>query len=135
MHKFLKLAYEHAKAHPYDPSLEYNLCAVIVRGGKVLSIGYNRRGWNGLSEFYKAQDHACTIHAEIDAIVSKRKKIRFEGAKVYVARVRADGTVGNAKPCEMCQHVLFNYGVKKAYFTIGEFPFIDSMRVVNPATL
>jgi len=123
MHKFFKLAYEQAKAHPYVPSLEYNLCAVIVRGGKVLSIGFNRRGWNGLSEFYKAQDHACTIHAEIDAIVSKRKKIRFEGAKVYVARVRADGTVGNARPCPMCQAVLTAYGIKKALYTLSSVEY------------
>lgn len=100
-----------------------------------MSIGFNHRGWNALSEFYKIQGHASTVHAEIDAILLKRKKLRFEGAKIYVARVRSDGTVGNAKPCEMCQHVLFNYGIKKAYFTTNAFPFIDVMRVVNPATL
>lgn len=135
MHKFLKLAFEEAKSHPYDRTLEYNLCAVIASGGKVMSIGFNHRGWNGLSEFYKVQGHASTVHAEIDAILLKRKKIRFEGAKIYVARVRSDGTVGNARPCEMCQHVLFNYGIKKAYFTTDTFPFIDVMRVVNPANL
>lgn len=133
MHKFLKLAYELAKAHPFDPTLEYNLCAVIVRGGKVLSVGYNSRGWNGLTEHYKIKDHTCTIHAEVDAIMGQRRKIRFEGAKVYVVRIKSDGTVGNAKPCEMCQHVLFNYGFKKAYYTTEEFPFIGCIRVKNPA--
>lgn len=119
MHKFLKLAFAAAKVHTYDPSLEFNLCAVLVRGGNILSVGFNHRGWNALSEFYRAQDHACTIHAEVSAISLKRKKIRFEGTKVYVARIRADGTMGLAKPCEMCEEVLRAYGVKKAIYTIN----------------
>lgn len=135
MHKFLTLAYEQAKLHPYDPSLEYNLCAVIVRGGKVLSIGFNRRGWNGLSEHYRTKEHVCTVHAEVDAILQKRRKVRFEGAKVYVARIRTDGSVGNAHPCEMCQDVLFHYGVKKAHYTTEEPPYGNSFRVVKPSSL
>lgn len=132
MHKFLKLACENAKSHQYDPSLEYNLCAVIVKGGKVLSTGFNSRGWNGLTEHYKVTDHCATVHAEIAAILLNRKKIRFEGAKVYVARIKSNGTVGNAMPCEMCRKVLSSYGVKRAFFTIEDSPFMDSIRVKIP---
>ena len=79
------------------------------------------------------KDYACTIHAEIDAIMSGRKKIRFEGSKIYVVRVKSDGTVGNAKPCEMCEHVLFNYGIKRVYHTTDEFPYVGSFKLKNPA--
>lgn len=133
MTKHLRYAFDLIREHEFDPSLEYNLCAVIVRGGRILSVGYNSRGWNPLSEHYRTADHACNIHAEVAAIISKRKKIRFEGSKIYVVRIKSDGTVGNAKPCEMCQHVLFNYGVKRAFYTTDDFPFVDSFKVKNPA--
>lgn len=120
MHRFLRLALSLAKNHQYDPSLEFNLCAVIVRGGKVLSVGYNHRYWNGLTEHYKTTDHCCTTHAEIDAILLKRKKVRFEGAKIYVLRLKANGTVGHAKPCEMCEKVLRAYGFKRMTYTIAD---------------
>lgn len=133
MLRHLRYAYDLARNHQFDPSLEFNLCAVIVRGGRVLSTGFNSRGWNPLSEHYRMNDYACTIHAEVDAIMSGRKKIRFEGSKVYVVRVKSDGTVGNAKPCEMCQHVLFNYGIKRVYHTTDEFPYVGSFKLKNPA--
>lgn len=135
MLKHLRYAYEQAKDHEFDPYLEYNLCAVIVRGGNVLSVGFNRQGWNPLSEFYRVEKRACNIHAEIDAITSKRNRVRFEDSKIYIVRLKRNGSVGSAKPCEMCQHVLYNYGIKRAYYTIDDFPFMDSMKVVNPASV
>lgn len=129
MHRFLRLAYDLGNAHQFDPSLDFKHCAVIVRGGKILSVGYNRRGWNGLSEHYRANDYSCTVHAEADAIISKRRKIRFEGAKIYVVRLKAFGLVGNSKPCVMCSQMLKSYGFKRVHYTTDEFPFIDSYRL------
>jgi deoxycytidylate deaminase len=86
-----------------------------------------------LTEHYRVKKHNCNIHAEIDAIASKRNRVRFEGAKIYIVRLKAGGAVGNAMPCEMCQHVLFNYGIKRAYYTTSEFPFVGSMKLKNPA--
>lgn len=42
------------------------------------------------------------------------------GAIVYVARVRADGSFGNAKPCANCEKVLRQKGVKKIYYSLGD---------------
>lgn len=133
MHKFLRAAFDLAKAHKYDKYLEHNHCAIIAKGGKILAVGYNYHGSNPLTEYYKVCEHTCTVHAEIDAIVSKRKKVRFEGAKVYVVRIKSDGSVAMSKPCEMCQHVLYNYGIKRAHFTTDEFPFVGKMKIDNPA--
>lgn len=135
MHKFLRAAFDLAKNHTFDPFLEHNHCAIIAKGGKILSIGYNYHGSNPLTEYYKIKGHTCTVHAEIDAIVSKRKKVRFEGAKIYVVRVKSDGSVAMSKPCEMCQHILYNYGIKRAYYSTGEFPFVGKMKIDNPAKI
>lgn len=118
--KFLKLAFDLAKSYNFDKSMDYYHCAVIARGGKVLSIGYNSRKRNSIVEQYKVQEHTCTIHAEIAAILAKRKKIRFEGSKIYVVRIKSNGTVGMSKPCEMCELVLEAYGIKRAIYTVSE---------------
>lgn len=42
------------------------------------------------------------------------------GAVVYVARIRADGSFGSAKPCANCEKVLRQKGVKKVYYSLGD---------------
>lgn len=133
MNKYLKIAKNCAITHDYAPSLEYNLCAVIVRGGAILSIGYNKRMVNGLTEFYKIEDHVISTHAEVDAVLKARRKIDLTGSKIYVLRIRkGDGEIANAKPCEMCQHILFNYGIKKAIYTVDPYTS-KKMKILNPA--
>jgi deoxycytidylate deaminase len=99
--------------------LEYNLAAVLVSGGRILSIGYNKAGHRGLVEAYKHHPWA-NIHAEVDAVLQVRRKIDLTGSKIYVARSRDDGSVGHARPCDMCQAILKAYGIKRAYYTIDE---------------
>lgn len=125
MPKFLRIAKTLAKAHEFDPSLEYQLCAVIVKGGKILSIGFNSRNFNSLSERYKDKNsnHCCTTHSEIDAVLNKRKKIDFNGSKIFVVRMKAYDGVGLARPCSLCREVLKAYGIKKAIYTIENDEF------------
>lgn len=106
-------------SHEFNPTLEYNLCSIIVRGGKVLSVGFNKRLCNSFTHHYKVTEHCATTHAEMDAILRQRKKIRFDGAKIYTVRIRADGSVANSRPCPMCTEVLTAYGIKKAFYTIS----------------
>lgn len=120
MNKFLKLAATLAQNYEYDSYLEYKLCAILVRGGKILSIGYNNRGSAPIQKRFAVTKYGESTHAEVDAILNGRKLTRLEGSKVYVVRVRSDNTVGMAKPCEMCQRILKNYGVKRAVYTVRE---------------
>lgn len=123
MDRYLKLAAKFCRDHDYDPTLEYNLCAIIVSGGRVLSVGYNNRSNSALQEFYKTQDYSCTLHAEVDAVLRVRRKIDLRGSKIYVVRRLAGDTpdkpmFGMARPCLTCQTVLYRYGVRKMYYTI-----------------
>lgn len=132
--KYMEHAMALARAFKFDPSLEYMLCAIIVKGGRVLSLGYNSRSWNSLLERYRVEKHVCTTHAEMDAILSQRKKTRFKGSKMYVVRIKRNGTVGNGKPCPMCQQVIYNYGIRRVIYSVDDFPFADSYLVVNPTS-
>jgi deoxycytidylate deaminase len=73
-----------------------------------------------------------STHAEMDAVLKARGKIDLRGSKIYVIRTKLSGGLGMAKPCEICQHILFNYGVKRAYYSIGEDEY-GVMKIVNPA--
>ncbi len=141
MHKYLKTALKNAFAHDYDSHLEYQLCAVIARGGAVLSFGFNKPQTNGFVEHYTDQiigadrDYSMNTHAEMDAISVVRSKVDLRGSKIYVARIRPPGnldgnTIGLARPCEICQNILFNYGIRRAYYTIDDNNF-GVMKIVH----
>ena len=124
MHKFLKLAEDLALNHTFDEGLEYQLCAVIVKAGKPISVGFNNRSTNGFVEHYAnlargLRDYCLSTHAEMDAVLKIRNKTDLKGTKIYVARIKASGGVGMARPCEICERILVNYGIKRAYYTIS----------------
>lgn len=141
MQKYLKLAIKNAKAHTFDDHMEYFLCAVIVRGGNVLSVGFNKRQTNGFVEHYTDQvrgggrDYCLSTHAEMDAVAQARSKTDLRGCKIYVARIRKPGNptghdIGLARPCEICQNLLYAYGIRKAYYTIDDNNY-GVMKVVH----
>ncbi len=141
MHKFLKLAKSFIEDHHYDDNNAENfrLAAIIVRGGNVVSVGYNRRNFNGFVEYYtdlaKNRPGFCvSTHAEHEAILKAREKTDLRGCKIFVARLRRDGTLAMSRPCTICQHVLYNYGIKRAYYSIDDETY-GVMKVVNPAKL
>jgi len=118
--KFLKIAKEQIKEHKYSDDLEYRLCAIIVKGGNILSIGFNKRPKNSFVRHFQKglRDHCQATHAELDSILSARKKIDLTGAKIFVARLLANDTVAMSRPCNLCEHVIYRYSINKAYYTI-----------------
>lgn len=46
-----------------------------------------------------------------------------KGSEVYVARLRSDGSFGNAKPCKTCQRKLRIKGVSRVFYTISEHEY------------
>lgn len=133
--KFILEAIKLSRGHEYDTGLQAYLTALIVSGGKILSVGFNGRdkASSGLQRRYSQHNShraskPCTIHAEIDAVLNCRKKIDLTGSKVFVIRrLRLDSAenplIAMAKPCPMCQAVLFSYGVRRATYTISNNEF------------
>jgi deoxycytidylate deaminase len=137
MSKFLKYAERCALDHQFDDCLEYYLCAVLVKGGNILSIGYNKRATNGFVEHFAdvargMRDYCLSTHAEMDAVLKVRGKTDLRGSKIYVVRIKPSGGLGLAKPCEICQHVLYNYGIKRAFYSVDNDEY-GVLKVRNPA--
>ena len=86
------------------PHSRWRVGAVLVRGGSLLSTGYNRyRNDPAQVEFGNA-----SYHAEEVAI---RKAGDTEGSTIYVARITRSGLLGLAKPCPRCTNMLITEGV------------------------
>lgn len=79
---------------------QHKLGAVILRGGKPVATGHN-------SGF---------LHAEHN-VLNRAWRNDIVGATLLVIRVRKDGSLGMARPCELCMNRLIQAGIKKVIYT------------------
>jgi deoxycytidylate deaminase len=83
--------------------------ACVVKGGRVLGVGYNRMGTSRLSV------SKWSRHAEVCALLAAGD---CKGAVLYV--YREHGKTGEpmlAKPCEACSEAINIAGIKKVVWT------------------
>lgn len=95
---------------------KYQLGAVIVKSGRILSFGCNQKKSHPGSPF-------CGLHAEMSAI--RNCDHDLAGASMYVFRQRKDGSLGISKPCKHCERLIRQKKLKRVYFTVDKFPFWD----------
>jgi len=112
--KFLSLALRKIDANEYNSSLLHRHVAVVVKGGRVLSIGRNRYKTHPKS----SEDAFCrSVHAEMDAIWKIKDKSLLQGATIYVARKGRNDLPGMSCPCMKCQEIISKHGMRRAVFT------------------
>jgi len=91
--------------------------AVLVKGGRILSSGYNQTRYSKLS----ARNKYESIHAEEACIIKLLRKPNglqmLAGATIYITRIKKDGSTGLAKPCKTCQDLINSVGIKKIVHT------------------
>ena len=90
---------------------DFPMVAVIVRKGKILSVGTNHQtrthpvlhfsGW-GIKR----------IHAEFSAISKVKNRSLLKGCTIYIYREYRNGNPAPSKPCQMCQEYLKSFGIK-----------------------
>lgn len=82
----------------------WRLGAVLVHSREILSASPN------LPRLYGKERGIC---AETRLIT----KSIINGTVIYVARVKADGTLGLARPCEDCMRLIRSRGIRTVYYT------------------
>lgn len=108
--RWLRLAILQAEQAPHA---QWRVGAVLVRGGSVLSSGFNRyRNDPSVVEL-----GGVSYHAEEATL---RRAGSPEGATMYVARVKRDGDLGLAKPCNKCQQFLLDAGVHTVVWSAAD---------------
>ena len=108
MNEFMEMALlEAEKARKRE---EVPIGAVIVKSGKVIAKGFNKR----------EKTKSALNHAEIVAIQKACKKLkdwRLEGCEIYVT----------LKPCPMCAGAIANARIDKVYYGADETNTNDNL--------
>ena len=89
---------------------EVPIGAVIIKDGKILSSGYNKR----------EQSKNAINHAEIIAITKACKKVgdwRLDGCEIYVT----------LEPCPMCAGAILNSRIKKVFYAAKDKTSDDNL--------
>lgn len=108
--RWLRLAILQAEQAPHA---QWRVGAVLVKGGSVLSSGFNRyRNDPSLVNL-----HEVSYHAEEAAI---RRAGDPYGATLYVARIKRGGDLGMAKPCQKCQQIIIGNGVHTVVWSTSD---------------
>ena len=108
MNRFMELALREAKKA--DKKKEVPIGAVIVKNGRVIAVGFNKR----------EKTKNAINHAEIIAIKKACKKLkdwRLENCEMYVT----------LKPCPMCAGAISNARIKKVYYGAEETNSADNL--------
>lgn len=90
--------------------------AVVVKSGRVLSIGINKQRNAEMQNYAKQYETCFTVHAEVDAL---SRIPDANGVTIYIARVNKHGEERYSAPCENCAKYLAKRGVKNIIYTTG----------------
>ena len=98
--------------------------AVIFNKKRVISKGYNQiRASRRLHP--KFQEWPGSVHAEVAAILNARTGLK--NCDILVVRVNNQNQFRLAKPCKYCQMYLEYVGIKKIYYSIDHYPYIERL--------
>lgn len=96
-------------------SHHFKMGAAIVKGRKIVSLGYNS---SKTTPFIRNKISNYTMvdrmHAEMACILKAQRDI--SKCKIYVARLTAAG-LGNARPCHLCMSMIKEAGIKDVYYS------------------
>lgn len=113
--KLLEIGYFRlARIESLKVNFRARIGAALVKKNKVVSIGRNKpqKTHPMMCKFNKFK----RLHAEIDACIGIDRNFVTDSV-MYTYRELKDGTLANSKPCETCQFLLKELGVKKVYYT------------------
>jgi deoxycytidylate deaminase len=111
----------------------FRVGALIVKGRRVLSTGYNKTKTHTIIRNKIDRYSLCDkLHAEMAAILNARTDII--GAKLYILRVCPDNKYGTgmSKPCNLCMRLIRASGIKDVFYTTGDpkQPWVKE-RIIN----
>lgn len=111
---FIKLALNTA----FRSKSKFRLGAVLVKKGRVLSFGVNdmKKSHPRQSKYIKNKEFFLGLHAELHAIIGVSAR-DLDESTLFVGRVLKNGVPALAKPCQACENLLREAGVREVYFT------------------
>ena len=96
-----------------NKNYRYNHVAVVIKSGRIISIGYNKNEKPGKSKysFYGSKG----FHAELSALY-KLKPESINKATLYTAAISKSGNIIYSCPCPECRNLLKKYNFKEIIY-------------------
>lgn len=105
------------KMIPYSNHPKYRMVAILIKGGKIVSMGTNSVG---PPAFFIRYSENRGRHAEVRCLFGLDKKYT-KGATLYVVGVTAFGNTILSKPCKGCEDFIKKMGLRKViYHTVED---------------
>lgn len=122
--RYLSIANRLLGKHP-DPGFGFKLLAINFRGSRLVNFGFNRAKTHpemiklaskfNIRKMYRSSktDYiSCSLHAEVSCLTTDG-----DCDTLVVVRKLSDGTLANARPCNLCLAKIVESGVKEVYFS------------------
>ena len=118
--KHVELAVEEALKSDH----KIKIGAVIFNGRKVISVGHNDAHRAAKKLHPRFQNFPGSVHAEVAAILKAKTDLR----RMKMLVVRCSPFKKNlllAKPCRLCESYIRYVGIKRIYYSINNYPYIE----------
>jgi len=119
----ISLAIQEAKRSTFKQQIG----CVIFYKKRVISKGYNTALKSVKHLHPQYQRWPGSIHAETDAI--KKKKKDLKGCSLLVIRINKKSQLRFSKPCDTCMKYIKYVGIKKIYYSLNNYPYIQEERI------
>lgn len=123
MHKFTKFAMEEASKSDFRQQVG----AIIFSKNSIISYGHNVAQRSVKHMLSKFQRWPNSIHAEVAAVLNAKTDLR--GMSILVVRTNNKNQLMMSKPCLHCMSYLKYVGIKKAYYSINEYPYMECIKL------
>ena len=103
--------------------------AAIVRGNKIVSVGFNHMKSHPFQAKYAKNEMAIFLHAEVHAIKNALREIEVDELNrcdIYITRVKRkkagdkNFVWGLSKPCPGCARAIAEFGFRRTIYTTDE---------------
>lgn len=119
--KFITIALEEAKKGDH----KQRVGCVIFDKKKIISYGHNTCQRSAKKLHPKFQRYPFSVHAEVDAIL--KAKTDLKGMSALVIRINNKNQFRLSKPCKNCLKYLYYVGIKKIFYSVNNYPYIEQL--------
>lgn len=122
-HRFFNLAKNMAAMSDHQYT---HIGCVAVIGNRPISCGFNKNKTHTVQSYYNqyrgfsdiSQLTQTGTHAEIDCLNKIwYQNVNWSKIKLYIFRIKNDGSIGIARPCPACMAAIKDKNIKDIYYT------------------
>lgn len=99
--------------------------AVIFKGKRIYSFGYNQPSRSVKSINRIAKRWHTSVHAEVAAILNAKRDLN--GLDILIVRINNKDQFRYSRPCNHCLQYIQYCGLRKIYYSIDRYPYIEEL--------